>query len=71
MKHQVRGIIQVDRSEDSGAAIICEPLELKTDNSSEDHGVSVKLTSWDEDKDHIDIKEMIGKRVLITIETQD
>ena len=55
-------------SEDSGCALIAEPISFNTLNSDDDNGMCVRITSWDDDTVHSDMRPLVGKKVRVTIE---
>lgn len=71
MKFKTEGIVKIDRREDSGQAVIAEPIVIDTPSSDEENGLMVRLTSWDVNSKHVDMNKLIGKKIKITIETID
>ena len=51
------------RSEDGGSAIIA----TISGDTNIDTGIYVRIVSWDEEKNHIDMKRLLGKKVKVTI----
>jgi len=68
MKLTTSGIINIDRVEDGKQALICESMPIETGHSDNENGMSVTLSSWDEDTVHTDLNLLRGKKVKITIE---
>jgi hypothetical protein len=68
MKHVVEGIVNIERVEDGSQALICEAFPIETGHSDEENGMSIQLSSWDEDKLHTDLNLLSGKKIRITIE---
>jgi hypothetical protein len=67
-KLSTEGVLNVDRTEDGGCALISESFQFNTLNSDEDNGMFINIYSWDDDMLHTDMKQFIGKNVRITIE---
>lgn len=68
MKYVVIGKVNVERVEDVNQALICESFPIQTGHSDDDNGMSIQLSSWDEDTAHTDLNLLMGKKIKITIE---
>jgi hypothetical protein len=64
----VEDTITLESVEDGGQAMIAEAISFDTLNSNDDNFMFVNIQSWDEDIEHTDMKNLIGKKVRITIE---
>ena len=54
-------------SEDGGAARIY----TISDDPEAESGMFLRIQSWDENKEHTDINNLIGKRIRVTVEVLD
>jgi hypothetical protein len=64
----VEDTITLESVEDGGQAMIDEAISFDTLNSNDDNFMFVNIQSWDEDTEHTDMINLIGKKVRITIE---
>jgi hypothetical protein len=69
--HELEEIVRVDSIEDGGKSITCQAFSIETLNSDEENGMSIRLQSWDEDTDHVDMRNLLNKKVKITIEVYE
>lgn len=56
--------------EDDGVSISIESDEVNTDESIE-KGLFIKLQSWDESKQHVDFRHLIGKQLEVIIKERE
>jgi len=63
MKIEIAGTVET-KSDDGGCALIAELFNPDTP-------FFVRLHSWDETKEHPEMKQLVGKRVRVTIETEE
>ena len=64
----VEDTITLESVEDGGQAMIDEAISFDTLNSNDDNFMFVNIQSRDEDTEHTDMINLIGKKVRITIE---
>lgn len=63
----LEGLVEV-HTEDGGMSMISEDIYCDPDL---DHGLFVRLQSWDRLKKHADLSALAGKKVRVTIEVLD
>jgi hypothetical protein len=64
MKKIFEGILENDRVEDGGQAVLPNLNEGETPNN----GMFVRIQSWDEELKHEEIQPFLGKKVKVTVE---
>lgn len=64
-------ILKLENTEDYNQAMICEDIIIDTEHSNDENGMFIRIQSWDLSKKHIDLNNLLNKRVRITIEVLD
>lgn len=61
------GVIEYDK-EDGGQALIATIVDQTLNDSDTTTGMMVRVQSWDESEQHVEARQIEGKRVRVTVE---